>query len=73
MENRSVRDGDNEVEVPRSEFYPPYVTTESDKERWDICAELARVGFEGLDDADEGAVWLATRRFYHSDAPTTES
>lgn len=72
MGNRTVRDGDSEIEVPRSEFYPPYVVTEAEQERWDVAAELARQSFDDLDDADEGAVWLATRRFYHSDAPTNQ-
>lgn len=73
MEMRTVRDGDKEIEVPRSEVYPPYVETEADMERWDVSAELARSMFEGMDSVDEGHLWLVTRRFYHSNTPTTES
>lgn len=47
--------------------YPPFVTTEQARERWDLAAGIAR---EVFGDMGESMVWSATRILYNGDIPT---
>jgi hypothetical protein len=50
-------------------WYPPYVSTESDRRRWDLCAAIATDLFGGVT-GSSADVWAATRALYRSDIPT---
>lgn len=51
--------------------FPPYVVTDENKRRWDVCLELAEAMFEDLDPGERAAqVWSAARVYYHSDMAT---
>lgn len=47
--------------------YPPYISTEDERKRWDLAEGIARLIF---DDAGETQVWQATRSIFRSDIPT---
>lgn len=47
--------------------YPPYVTTEQERQRWDYAKGIAEQTFG---DMGKEMVWGATRAIYDSDIPT---
>jgi hypothetical protein len=51
--------------------YPPYVTTEADRRRWDLSEQAARRVAANIG-GDEATIWLATRSLYRSDIPTDD-
>jgi hypothetical protein len=55
---------------PRAAVYPPYVASEEERRRWDLCAALAEQLFADPEDGSARDVWLATRSLYRSDIPT---
>lgn len=54
-------------EPPRAEIYPPYVSGEEQRRRWDLAAAIARRLFG---EAGEAQVWMATRSIYRSEIET---
>lgn len=54
-------------EVPQAEHYPPYITNDEERRRWDVALAIARQLFG---DVDEASVWMATRSIYKGDIPT---
>jgi hypothetical protein len=60
-----------ESDHPLSLRYPPYVTTEAQRERFDLSKAIAQRQVELYDDDPNPLyVWLTTRWLYHSDIPT---
>lgn len=58
-------------ENPILDEYPPYVVSDEDKRRWDLCVEAAEGLYADLPESERRAqVWSATRAFYTSDIPT---
>ena len=54
-------------------IYAPYVRTDEDRRRWDICLKTATAMSELCEPsgvADSRYVWFMTRSFYKSDIPT---
>lgn len=51
------------------EEYPPFVRSENERKRWDMCAAIARQTWEGDDDAP-AQIWQMTRSLYQSEIPT---
>lgn len=53
--------------------YPPYVRSSEERERWDVCEEIAK-GTSRLHEAsgksDPTFVWYTTRSLYCSEIPT---
>jgi hypothetical protein len=61
------------MSVAADEFqvYPPYVLSEADRERWDLCHGIAEKQVELYGDGpDARYVWMMTRWFYATDVPT---
>lgn len=55
----------------QAEKYPPYVVTDDERRRWDVCLELAESVFGDLPEAERATqVWAATRAYYTSPVPT---
>ena len=58
---------------PAGTPYPPYVRTDEERRRWDVCVEGA-VAYSELCEpggvADSQFVWYFTRSIYKSDIPT---
>lgn len=57
---------DTQPAPPKQENYPPYVTTDEERKRWDYCVAIAENMFEGDDPAN---AWMAARSIYNSDIP----
>lgn len=55
---------------PRAEVYPPWVHSEAERPRWDLCAAIAEQLFADGNDTLGSDLWLATRSLYQSDLPT---
>lgn len=51
------------------EEYPPYVTSDEERQRWDVCREIAGATMDGVAD-EKTQVWQMTRSLYQSDTPT---
>jgi hypothetical protein len=59
------------VSTDEQRVYPPYVETDEQRRRWDLCADAAEGLFADLDESQRvEQVWSATRAFYTSDIPT---
>jgi hypothetical protein len=58
------------TEVPKAESYPPYITTDAERARWDVSAAIADQLFGDL--GPEHA-WMATRAIYRDGAPTGDA
>lgn len=52
----------------RGDRYPPYVTTEEHRRRWDLSVAAACQALQLPEHT--GEVWQATRALYWSDIPT---
>ena len=58
----------DDLERERDDWpYPPYVTTQAERKRWDVSEALAR---ELFGDVSEAQVWQATRSLYHGPIKT---
>jgi hypothetical protein len=55
------------TEPPLIQEYPPFVTSQADRERWDYSKGVAEAYFGDLGDE---AVWGAIRAIFNSDMPT---
>ena len=58
-----------------SEVYPPYVTTPEERQRWDLCHQIATTMSEVNEPsgvADPRFVWFMERQLWASDLPTGE-
>lgn len=75
QEDEPVADGtdqDDPAALQDDEIkYPPYVVTDEERRRWDVCLEVAEEFFKDVDPGERAAqVWSATRVLYKSDAQT---
>lgn len=52
--------------VTQERHYPPYVTTEAERERWDLAVGIAVELFGGV---GPDHVWMATRSIYRGSIP----
>jgi hypothetical protein len=64
---------EDDGELWREERYPPYVRMAEQRERWDVCEEVAEATsrlHEPSGEPDRTFVWFTTRALYRSDIPT---
>lgn len=53
---------------PEQEHRPPFVQTDEDRLRWDLCVAVAADQLQ--EPPESAAVWLASRALYYSSIPT---
>lgn len=52
-------------------LYPPFVTNQEQRRRWDLCAKMAENMYADLEESLRRThVWSTTRALYSSDIPT---
>ena len=62
-----------EPEAPEPSLqYPPYVTSETDRLRWDLARSIAEALFADEAGTDPAAILFATRSIYRSPIETGE-